>query len=146
MTNTSDQTLRQLDALNSWLSDVYGEDTSVSTLLNTAGFSEVEIDQLKQEHLVALLQAVLDLLETYADLPNESRNELMVLHYGLSDGKPQNLYHMGSSRGVCGERMRQLVNQRLNLYHDPDRQAQLHVDFAAIVRRLLLDDESDSKV
>lgn len=137
MTNMSDQTLRQLDALNSWLSDVYGEETGFSTLLIAAGFSEAEIERIKRGYLSEFLQAVIDLLAGYRDLRSEHFDILMVQHYGLIDGKPQDLYQMGSSRGVCGERMRQLVNKRLILFQDSGRQAKFREDFAAIGRRLL---------
>ena len=145
MTNANDQTLRQLDALNSWLSDVYSEGMDFSTLLSTAGFSGSEIEHIKRVHLREFLQAVIALLATYRDLHNEHRDILMVQHYGLIDGKPQDLYQMGSRYGVCGERMRQLVHKRLVLFQASDRQSQLQADFAVIGRRLL-DDESDSKV
>lgn len=137
MPNTSDQTLCQLDALNNWLGDVYGEETHFSTLLIDAGFNNAEIEQINRVHLSEFLQMVLSLLDSYPDLSNEGLNRLMVQHYGLIDGRPQNFYIMSASLGVGGERVRQLVNKRLSLYRDPTRQAKLRDDFAAIGRRLL---------
>jgi DNA-directed RNA polymerase sigma subunit (sigma70/sigma32) len=137
MPSINDDTLHRLAALNHWLGDIYGERKSVDTLLFDEGFSEAEIEQIKREHLSAFLQAVIDLLAGYPDLSNEERNRLMVQHYGLIDGNPIDFYTMGHSVGVCGERIRQLVNKRLNLYRDPERQAKLQYDLAAIGRRLL---------
>ena len=51
MPNLSDNTLHQLDALNNWLGDVYGEGAGFGTLLLDTGFSEAEIEQIKREHL-----------------------------------------------------------------------------------------------
>lgn len=137
MLSVNDRTLNQFNALNKWLSDVYGEGTHFGALLIDSGFNDTEIEQIKQEHLSEFLQAVLNLLESYHDLSREERNMLMLQHYGLIDGKPQNLYAMGAKLGVCGERVRQLVHQRLNLYKNPKRQLKLRSDFATIGRRLL---------
>ncbi len=137
MPDSTDNTLAQFDALNHWLDDVYGEGTGFSTLLLDAGLSEAEIDQLKQEHLSEFLQAVLDLLVSYNDFSNGERYKVMLWHYGLVDGKPLDFYVIGHNVGVAGERIRQLVNRRLDLYRTPERQAQFRSDFAAIGRRLL---------
>ena len=137
MPNINNQTLHQLDALNNWLDDVYGEETNLTSLLIDADFSEAEIARIQHNYLAEFLQAVMDLLASYVDLPSEGRNNLMIQHYGLNDGEPQGFYKMGAAIGLCGERMRQLVNQRLNLYHDPNRQEALHSDLAAIGRQLL---------
>jgi|GEM_PF-1496607 len=149
MSNINDNLLSQLDALNSWLGDVYGEETSFNTLLIDSGFSEAEIEQIKQKYLNKYLQAVLDLMAEYTDeRSSEGRNkgtmQLMVQHYGLIDGKPQNLYAIGSSVGVCGERIRQLVTRRLDLYRDSKQQEIFQNDFATIGRQLL-DNESSNQ-
>jgi len=144
MPNITDNMLHQLDALNNWLGDVYGEGTGFSTLLLDADFSEAEIERIKREHLSQFLQAVIDLLASYTDLSSEERNRLMVQHYGLIDGKPLDFYVIGHSYGVAGERIRQLVNRRLDLYRDPKRQTKFRHDFAAIGRQLL-DNESSGQ-
>lgn len=144
MPSINDNTLWQLDALNNWLGDVYGEGKNFRTLLIDAGFSETEIEQIKLEHLPAFLQAVIDLLASYRDLRHEDFDRLMVQHYGLVDGEPQNFHTIGHSMGVSGTRIRQLVDKRMVLFHDPRRQAKFQHDFAAIGRRLL-DNESSSQ-
>jgi DNA-directed RNA polymerase sigma subunit (sigma70/sigma32) len=144
MPNISDNTLHQLDALNNWLAAVYGEGTAFGTLLLDAGFSEAEIEHIKREHLSEFLQAVIDLLASYNDFSNDARYKVMLQHYGLIDGKPLDFWVIGHSYGVAGERIRQLVNRRLDLYRDPKRQAKFQYDFAAIGRRLL-DNESSSQ-
>jgi DNA-directed RNA polymerase sigma subunit (sigma70/sigma32) len=144
MPNISDNTLQQLDALNNWLGDVYGEGTHFSTLLRDAGFNEAEIEQIKRKHLSEFLQAVIDLLASYNDFSNDARYQVMLQHYGLVDGKPLDFWVIGHSYGVAGERIRQLVNRRLDLYRDPKRQAEFRHDFGAIGRRLL-DNESSSQ-
>ncbi len=133
MSNVSESMLRRLDAFNNWLGDVFGEETNFSTLLSDADFSDVEVEQLKSHHLSAFLQAVMDLLAGYAEYTSEQRdNWLVQQYYGLVDGNPQSLEMLGANAGVARERIWQLVNRNLNLYHDPDRQAKFHEDFAAI--------------
>lgn len=137
MSNLSHNTLQQLDAFNSWLGDVYGEGTHFNPLLIDSGFSDAEIEQIKLKHLDEFLQAVIDLLAGYRDLRNEHFDNLMVQHYGLTDGKPQAFATIGSSVGVSPERIRQLVNKRLVLFYDPERQTELREAFTVICRRLL---------
>jgi hypothetical protein len=144
MPNITDDTLHQFDALNNWLGDVYGEGKGFSTLLLDAGFSEAEIELIKREHLSEFLQAVIDLLASYNDFSNDARYQVMLQHYGLIDGKPLDFWVIGHSYGVAGERIRQLVNRRLELYRDPKRQAEFQHDFTAIGQRLL-DYESGSQ-
>jgi DNA-directed RNA polymerase sigma subunit (sigma70/sigma32) len=144
MPNITDDTLHQFDALNHWLSDVYGEEKGFSTLVLEADFSEAEIELIKREHLSEFLQAVIDLLASYNDFSNNARYNVMLEHYGLIDGKPLDFYVIGHRYGVAGERIRQLVNRRLDLYRDSKRQAAFRHDLTAIVRRLL-DNESRSQ-
>lgn len=142
MPDSTDNTLLQFDALNHWLGDVYGEGIGFGTLLLDAGFSETEIDQIKREHLSEFLQGVIDLLASYNDFSNNARYQVMLQHYGLIDGKPLAFNVIGNSVGLAGERIRQLVTRRLDLYRAPERQAKFRYDFAALGRRLL-DNESN---
>lgn len=137
MPDTSDTALRQFDAFNHWLGDVYGEGTTFDTLLLREGFSEAEIEPLERAHLSEFLQAVIDLLASYNDLLSEARKKLIVDFYGLVDGKPLSLTVIGDREGIARERIRQLINRRLDLYHNPERQAVFQRDVAAIARRLL---------
>ncbi len=130
----------QLNAFNKWLSDVYEQPTDLNTLLANADFSTTEINQLNQKHLADFLQNVLDLLDSYGDPP---RGIVMIWHYGLEDGEPQDFYAIGPKLGVSGERIRQLTMQRLNLYRSPERQTQLQNDFAVIGRKLLANENNN---
>ena len=135
MSNINDTTLRQFDALNNWLGDVYGEETNYSTLLIDAGFSQAEIEQIKQAHLGEFLQAVMDVMAEY---PIDERCKYVTLHhYGFINGKPQDFYEIGQNVGVCGERIRQIVSQAARKYRKPEQQAIVRADFVAIARQLL---------
>lgn len=137
MPNLSDKSLRRLTALNQWLGDVYGPQSQLITLLADAGLNDAQIEQIKQQHLEQFLQAVLDVLDSYTDLPNPEFNVLMVQYYGLADGKLQAIKSIADSLGVSTTRVRKLVEKRLDFYRDPNRQAQLRDDLAIIARWLL---------
>lgn len=136
-----DKTLSQLNALNSWLKDVFGEDTRLSVLLTEAGLSEADNEAVKSKHLTAFIQAVVDLIaNNTANHDGERRNSVMVRHYGLLDGKPETLQSIGDSLDLSRERIRQLVQKRIRLYSNAKRKEQFKADIASIARRLL-DDE-----
>lgn len=147
MADFSDNTLQRLNALNNWLGDVYGTGTSFNSLLLDAGFNEAEIEQIKQAHVSEYLQAIIELIAGYIGVSfSEERNkrtlQLMVQHYGLSDGKPVALREIGISLGIARERIHQLITMRLDVYRDPERQEKFRYDFAAIGRRLLANQRS----
>jgi N-methylhydantoinase B/oxoprolinase/acetone carboxylase alpha subunit len=134
-------TLRELDAINEWLGDVFGEGTRLSTLLNEAGLSEDEAQEIKTKHLASFIQAVVDLIvNNTANHDGERRNSIMVRHYGLLDGKPETLQSIGDSLELSRERIRQLVQKRVRLYSNTKRKEQFKADIASIARRLLDDD------
>jgi DNA-directed RNA polymerase sigma subunit (sigma70/sigma32) len=137
MSNDSEATRNQLEAFNKWLNDVYGEGTRLDTLLEDAGFTEIEIEAIMQKHKSNTLDAFNKLLESYNGSSVRERNILMVLHYGLSDGNPLDFYEISPDFGVCGSRIRQLVNIRINFYRNPQRQEQLKRDMASIAWQLL---------
>ena len=138
MPHISDHMLnRRLDALNEWLSDVYGDDMHLSQLLSDAYFYDDEIEYIEQERLSEFLQRVLILLDGYPNVGCETRKQIMIDYYGLVDGKRKNFRVMGTRIGLGGARVRQLVHKRLRLYHNPERQAKLRDDFAEIGRQLL---------
>ncbi|MEM9952872.1 MAG: hypothetical protein AAF846_14790 [Chloroflexota bacterium] len=139
-TINDNQTLRQLDAFNNWLNDTHGSGTNLDTLLYDIDFSDKEIDHLKQRHLSEILQSILNLLDSYPDLRYEL-NAIMVQHYGLRDGIPQDFYAIAPQYGVCGERIKQLVHMRLVLYREPLRQLQFKNDLAEILSALLRNED-----
>jgi DNA-directed RNA polymerase sigma subunit (sigma70/sigma32) len=138
MGTASDDALRQLNALNEWLGDVYGEGTRLSALLNEAGISEAEAESIKVNHLASFLQAVVSLIvDTTGNHDGERRNDVMVRHYGLIAGKPETLQSIGDSLELSRERIRQLVQKRIRLYKNAKRKEQFKTDVAAIARGLL---------
>ncbi len=144
MGTVSDDTLRQLDAINKWLGDVFDKGMRLSTLLSEAGMSEDEAQEIKMKHLASFIQAVVDLIvNNTANHDGERRNSVMVRHYGLLDGKPETLQSVGDSLELSRERIRQLVQKRVRLYSYPKRKEQFKVDVATIARELLVKNDFD---
>lgn len=144
MATVSDETLRQLNAINGWLGDVFGKDTRLSGLLNDAGLNEAEAEAIKTKHLARFLQAVVNLIAANtANHDGERRNSVMVRHYGLIDGKPETLQSIGDSLELSRERIRQLVEKRIRLYSSAKRKEQFKADVAAIARELLGNDDNE---
>lgn len=144
MATVSDETLRQLNAINGWLGDVFGKDTRLSGLLNDAGLNEAEAEAIKTKHLARFLQAVVNLIATNtANHDGERRNSVMVRHYGLIDGKPETLQSIGDSLELSRERIRQLVEKRIRLYSSAKRKEQFKADVATIARELLGNNDNE---
>lgn len=138
MGTINNDALRQLNAINEWLGDVYGEGTRLSVLLIEAGLIEAEAEAIKANHLASFLQAVVSLIvDSTGNHDGERRNNVMVRHYGLIDGKPETLQSIGDSLELSRERIRQLVEKRIRLYKSAKRKAQFKTDVAAIARGLL---------
>lgn len=135
MLTINDKTLRQFDALNKWLNDVYDKEACFSTLLAESSFTEGKINHIKQVHLSEFLQMVIDLIPNYTiDIRSE---KVMLRHYGLIDGKPETLSAIGHSVGVCRERIRQLVSKQMDFYRIPEQQVKFQRDFASIAQQLM---------
>lgn len=138
MIGVNDEVLRQLNAINNWLGDVFGKDTRLSALLIEAGLSEAEAELIKIKYLVRFLQAVVSLIaNNTASHDGERRNSIMVRHYGLIDGKPETLQSIGDSLELSRERIRQLVQKRIRIYRSAKQKEQFKADIASIARRLL---------
>lgn len=138
MADFSSETLAQLYALNNWLGAVFGEGIRFSDLLIDTNFDETQIETLKQEHLTAFVQAVVDLIANHtANHDGERRNSVMVRYYGLLNGKPETLQSIGDNLNLSRERIRQLVQKRIRLYSVTKHKEQFRVDIASIAQRLL---------
>lgn len=134
----SDDTLRQLKALNKWLGDVFEEGTRLSSLLVESGLDEAEIEAIKSEHLESFLQSVVDLIVNDTDnLDGERRNSVMVRHYGLQNGRPETLRSIGDSLDISGSRVGQLVKKRVQLHRSVKRRTQFKEGAVSAAKSLL---------
>lgn len=133
-----DDTLQQLNAINKWLDDVFGDGTRLSVLLREVGLSEGEIEHIKAYHLAGFLQAIVNqIVEMTEHHDGERRNSVMVRYYGLLNGKPETLHSIGDSLQLSRERIRQLIQKRIRLYRNAKRKVHLKMEIAALARRFL---------
>jgi DNA-directed RNA polymerase sigma subunit (sigma70/sigma32) len=107
-------------------------------LLNKAGLSETEIEQIKADYLAIYTQSVLNLIaETTDKHDGERRNAVMMRYYGLVNGERESLQAIGESLQLGRERMRQFVKKRLQLYRHPKRKEKFLAELATLARQLL---------
>jgi hypothetical protein len=138
METVSETTRQKLDALNKWLSAVFGEGQDLSHLLSQNGLSEADVTRLKNSSLTDFLESVLDIVESRTEnQTGHLRNSLMIRLFGLRTGQPEDRYAIGHSVGVNGERIRQLVNRRLEFYKDPQRKEALELEIVQLAKQLL---------
>jgi DNA-directed RNA polymerase sigma subunit (sigma70/sigma32) len=132
------ETLRLLNAINGWLSDVFGDGARLSDLLYKAGLSETEIEQIKTDYLTIYIQSVLNLIAATTDKHDgERRNAVMMRYYGLMNGERESLQAIGESLQLSRERMRQLLKKRLQLYRHPKRKEKFLAELGKLAREML---------
>lgn len=138
MSTPTNTTLRQLNTLNQWLEDVFGEEIRLSHLLNQAGLTETEINDIKTKHLSDFIELVLNwIINNTIRHDGERRNNMMIRHYGLIDGNPETLQSIGENLGLSRERIRQLVKKRLQFYKNTKNKEIFKVEIASIAKSLL---------
>jgi DNA-directed RNA polymerase sigma subunit (sigma70/sigma32) len=134
----TEKTLKLLDAINKWLDDVFGEGKRLSQLLSESGLEDAEIQRLKTHHLTEFIETVLNLIsETTDKHDGERRNDVMIRHYGLMSGEAETLQAIGDTLGLSRERIRQLVNKRLQLYRHPKRKERFISEVHQRAKRIL---------
>lgn len=134
----TEKTLKLLDAINKWLDDVFGEGKRLSHILSESGLEDAEIQRLKAHHLTEFIETVLNLIsETTDKHDGERRNDVMIRHYGLMSGEAETLQAIGDTLGLSRERIRQLVNKRLQLYRHPKRKERFISEVHQRAKRIL---------
>jgi DNA-directed RNA polymerase sigma subunit (sigma70/sigma32) len=137
MPTAKSETLRQLDAINDWLQDIFGKGMRLSKLLAKAGLSESQIENIKTHHLTEFIQSVLNLI-VELDESDESRQvPMMQRFYGLINGTPETLQTIGDSVGLSRERVRQLIKKPIQRYRHPKRKERLIAGLVKLAQDLL---------
>jgi hypothetical protein len=145
MSAISETTLRKLNTLNKWLSDVFGEGHDLNHLLSQDGLSETDITHLTISYLTEYIASIIKMIESIIDNQvEEARNTLLIdlvmRRYGLRTGQPENYSVISNSVGVAGERCRLLVDRRLQFYKDPKRKEILTLEMVKLAKQMLYKD------
>lgn len=112
----TDETLAKLNALNDWLKVVYDSEVRLSDLLANAGISPENIREIKTNYLSEYLDGVILFLQNVeAGHDAMRRNNAMLRHYGLVTGQKETLQSIADEYKVSRERIRMLVEKRLQL-------------------------------
>jgi DNA-directed RNA polymerase sigma subunit (sigma70/sigma32) len=133
MTLPTKETLAKLNALNDWLKDIYGCEVHLSDLLTKANISTENINKIKQEFLSDYLDSIFTFLQNINDGHDAMRrNDVMLRHYGLVTGEKETLQSIATEYKVTRERIRQLVEKRIQLFKNKKRK----IEFEQEILRL----------
>ncbi|MEW6029418.1 MAG: hypothetical protein AB1554_08040 [Chloroflexota bacterium] len=105
----------QLDGLNDFLKMVYGEETCLSTLLRELGFEQTQIDQLRDQHLEALVGAFLESVHKRltSDSGKDTYYQIISRRYGLDGELAESLDAIAQTRNMSREYLGQLFQEIL---------------------------------
>jgi hypothetical protein len=114
----------QLSGLNKLLSDIYGNETQLDTLLRDLGFEQTQIEQL-DHHLEAVVDQFLEMI--HKRLTSESGKDtyyqILSRRYGLDGELPDSLDVISQKRNDSPGFMRQLFQEILNKCQSKTAQA-----------------------
>ncbi len=103
----------QVTGLNELLSVIYGDEMRLSTLLNELGFEQSQIEQLRDEHLQAVIAQFLEVIHKRltSDSGKDTYYQILSRLYGL-DGEPkEQLSAIAEKHGFSPEYLRQLFEE-----------------------------------
>jgi DNA-directed RNA polymerase sigma subunit (sigma70/sigma32) len=138
MTMPTDETLAKLNALNDWLKEIYEAEVRLSDLLAKANISSEKIIKVKQDHLSKYLDGVFTFLQNIeVGHDGSRRHDMMLRHYGLITGNKETLQSIADEYKVSRERIRQLVEKRLQLLRNKKRRLDFEQELVRLVDVIL---------
>jgi hypothetical protein len=135
---TISQQTRKLNAWNWWLWRVLGRRTLILDMLLRNGFTQEQVNVLKVQHFDAFIQTLLDYIAT-VEVGHDSvrRHEVMLRHYGLVTGQRNTLQAIGNDYQLSRERIRQLVQKRMDQFKTDKQRAELEAKILSVAHQLL---------
>jgi DNA-directed RNA polymerase sigma subunit (sigma70/sigma32) len=125
----------QLAGLNELLCVIYGDETSLSTLLGEAGFEESQVGQLQDKNLETVVGRFLEVIHKRLtnDAGKDTYYKILSRRYGL-DGEPhQQLSAIAEMYGYSPEFLRQLFDEILQRCRSKSWQKDLRTSLKHIV-------------
>ena len=106
----------QVVGFNQYLTDVYGEDLRVSTLLLRLGFSAAEVETVRATCLGPFLDDLLAALAVQFAAGHDGMRlfDIVCRRYGLDGQEPATLQQLADQYGISRERIRQLEKKAVN--------------------------------
>jgi hypothetical protein len=127
--STSELRVR-IEGLNHLLTELYGRDTRLSTLLADLGFSERQISALKQTDLIELVDCTIHVLMDSLGTRRDGARlcTVVVDRFGLLGAPCETLQEVGTKLGVSRERARQLQQKSIRALKARHRNARLEAE------------------
>ena len=135
---TISQQTRKLNAWNWWLWRVLGRRTLILDFLLRNGFTQDQVNVLKAQHFDAFIQTMLDYIAA-VEPGHDSvrRHEMMLRHYGLVTGQRNTLQAIGNDHDLSRERIRQLVQKRMDIFKTEKQRAELEAKLIEVGHQYL---------
>ena len=125
----------QLEGLNKLLSMIYGDETSLNSLLGDLGFEESQIERLHDGHLEAIVARFLEVVHKRltSDSGKDTYYQILSRRYGL-DGEPkEQLSAIAEKHGYSPEFIRQLFEEIIQRSQSKTWQKELKTSLKHIV-------------
>jgi AraC-like DNA-binding protein len=106
----------QLAGLNELLAAIYGSETQLNTLLRDLGFEQIQIEQLRDKHLEALVSKFLESIHERltSDSGKDVYYQILSRRYGLNGEPPESLEAVARKRNISREYLGQLFKDILD--------------------------------
>jgi hypothetical protein len=105
----------QLNGLNQFLTDIFGEETRLSGLLANLGFEQTQIELLRDQHLDPVVSEFIDFV--HKRLTSQSGKDtwfqLLSRRYGLDGEPPESFDVIGGRLGLSPQYARQVSEEAL---------------------------------
>ena len=105
----------QLSGLNEFLTEVYGAETRLSTILANMGFSSQQIGKIRDLHIEQIINLYISFVQERLLSGRDGERLFRIInHYFGLDGEPtETLTALGKQLKISGERVRQLKQKAL---------------------------------
>lgn len=125
----------QITGLNQLLAVIYGEQTRLSDLLRDLGFEQEQIEQVRDQHLEAIVTQFLDVIHKRltSDSGMDTYYQILSRRYGLDGEAPEQLSAIAEQHKLSAEYLRQVFDQIVERCRSKTWQVELKKSLKQIV-------------
>lgn len=132
---------QQVDGLNSFLTEVFGAETRLSSILNGLGFNDQQVELIKTSHLENVITEYLDAIEKrmLEWLDGEELFNVLSRRYGWDGQMPATTEATGYQLGLSVEAVRRFEHNAIDKWKPKTLQQFLRTSLHLISLRLIQD-------